>query len=318
MTLSREEKERLVANIDFWYHTIDLGDGVVTPGWEVIRELNRLTLDFLPRSFAGRSVLDVGCWDGLFSFTAERRGAASVLGIDNLGGGDGFKQEDIPDVKGQGFTPFLTAHRVFDSRVEHRTFDLYDLTPSDPGTFDVTFFFGVLYHLWHPLLALQKLRSVTRRALFIETHYNAAIDPGEPLIRFYPSGEKYEASTWVGPNLLGLHALLRTAGFADVRLYSFRDVPERSLGVAFVDGAAAEDPELVLPPLDERYVPFDPEHPGCAPTHTGCPAAAERDRALRRLWEVESELASLLSSRSWRMTAPLRGAIAALRRVLGG
>jgi tRNA (mo5U34)-methyltransferase len=303
MKLSREEKQALVDSVKFWYHTIDLGDGVVTPGWPVIRELNRLTLDFLPASFAGRSVLDVGCWDGLFSFAAEQRDAASVLAVDNLGGGDGFAQADLPDFKGQGFEPFLAVKKALGSHVEYRPFDVYELSPEDPGAVDYTFFFGVLYHLWHPMLALLHLRRVTRKALFIETHVNQSIDPSEPLIRFYPGDEKYEATTWVGPNLLGLHAMLRSAGFAEVRLYSFRDIPERALGVAFPDSAPDD---LVLPELDGRYVLFDPEAPGQSPLE----AARE---ASERARDLTGQLRRVLDSRSWRLTAPLRAVGALLR-----
>ncbi len=303
MKLSREEKQALVDSVKFWYHTIDLGDGVVTPGWPVIRELNRLTLGFLPASFAGCSVLDVGCWDGLFSFAAERRHAAPVLAVDNLGGGDGFVQADLPDLKGQGFEPLLAVKKALGSGVEHRPFDVYQLSPQDPGRVDYTFFFGVLYHLWHPMLALLHLRGVTRKALFIETHVNQSIDPSEPLIRFYPGDEKYEASTWVGPNLLGLHAMLRTAGFAEVRLYSFRDIPERALGVAFTDPV---HDDLVLPALDERYIPFDPEAPGQS-------ATAAAGEASGRAADLEEQLRRVLESRSWRLTAPLRALGALLR-----
>jgi len=59
-----------------WYHTIDLGHGVVTKGQSVMTEL--LTDTLLP-DFRGRSVLDIGAWDGFYSFLAERRGASRVV-----------------------------------------------------------------------------------------------------------------------------------------------------------------------------------------------------------------------------------------------
>jgi tRNA (mo5U34)-methyltransferase len=64
-----------------WYHTIDLGDGVVTRG--VDDTPLRLARIGLPDSLAGLSVLDIGAWDGFFSFEAERRGAARVLATDH-------------------------------------------------------------------------------------------------------------------------------------------------------------------------------------------------------------------------------------------
>ena len=63
-----------------WYHTIDLGDGLVTPGIDPTP--HKLRQIKLPASFAGKTVLDVGAWDGFFSFEAERRGASRVLAVD--------------------------------------------------------------------------------------------------------------------------------------------------------------------------------------------------------------------------------------------
>src|SRR3954453_10372067 len=64
-----------------WFHTIDLGHGIVTPG----RDESARKLDWikLPTDLTGRSVLDIGAWDGFFSFEAERRGA-EVLAIDSV------------------------------------------------------------------------------------------------------------------------------------------------------------------------------------------------------------------------------------------
>ncbi|MBI2925411.1 MAG: hypothetical protein HYY24_06870 [Verrucomicrobia bacterium] len=70
-----------------WHHQIDLGHGVVTPGYDNSRKkLERL---HFPVSFAGKSVLDVGAWDGFFSFEAERRGARRVLATDSFSWGGG-------------------------------------------------------------------------------------------------------------------------------------------------------------------------------------------------------------------------------------
>jgi tRNA (mo5U34)-methyltransferase len=63
-----------------WYHTIDLGGGVVTEG--VDNTQVRLAQAHLPASFSGQSVLDIGAWDGFWSFEAERRGAARVVATD--------------------------------------------------------------------------------------------------------------------------------------------------------------------------------------------------------------------------------------------
>ena len=75
-------RERLAADVAAirWFHTIDLGDGIVTPGQdESARKLGWL---HLPHSLQGKSVLDVGARDGFFSFEAERRGATRLVAVD--------------------------------------------------------------------------------------------------------------------------------------------------------------------------------------------------------------------------------------------
>ena len=255
MDLSREQKKQMIKRVKYWYHTIDLGDGLVTPGWEKIKRLNENMIAFLPVSFEGISVLDVGCWDGLFSFEAERRGASRVLAIDNLAGGDGFSQKTLDSIKGDGFKPLETARAVLGSNIQYEFGNVYDLSPEVHGKFDCTLFFGVLYHLWHPLLALERLRKVTTKCLFIETHVNEAIDQSVPLIRFYPRGEKYEASTWVGPNILALYEMLKVVGFKKVVLFRFRDHHERTIGMAFLEEKYAQDFTFCH---DERFILFEP------------------------------------------------------------
>ncbi|MES1166466.1 MAG: methyltransferase type 11, partial [Pseudomonadota bacterium] len=117
-----------------WFHRIDLGNGVVTPGPDdTAAKLARLKL---PESFAGQSVLDIGAWDGFFSFEAERRGARRVVAVDSFcWSGDGWGTK-------QGFE---LARRALGSKVETRELEVLDLSPETAGgVFDVVFFFGVL------------------------------------------------------------------------------------------------------------------------------------------------------------------------------
>src|SRR5688572_664501 len=71
----RDEVNRLQ-----WWHTIDLGHGIVTPGQGGSDD--RLSWMGMPEDLTGKSVLDVGAFDGLFSFEAEKRGATRVVAID--------------------------------------------------------------------------------------------------------------------------------------------------------------------------------------------------------------------------------------------
>lgn len=154
----------------------------------------------------GKRVLDIGTWDGWFSFECERRGA-EVVAVDRW---------DNPR--------FRYAHARFGSHVEYLIKDVYDLTPRELGHFDIVLFLGVLYHLKHPLLALEKVCALSRDAVYLESHVSEAdlreVSVNErPIIEIYETDELAgQSDNWIGPNTEGLLALCRIAGFARVSL----------------------------------------------------------------------------------------------------
>src|SRR5258708_6671367 len=83
MTLTKEQLQAQSNKVPFWFHSIDLGQGVVTNGWKtpeiLAGEIERLCLPDL----RGKSVLDINAWDGFFSFEAERQGATRVVALDH-------------------------------------------------------------------------------------------------------------------------------------------------------------------------------------------------------------------------------------------
>jgi SAM-dependent methyltransferase len=126
-----------------WYHRILLNEKVSTK--PVMPELEAIW-NFIEGSighvdFKDRSVLDVGCRDGLFSFLAERRGAAQVTAIDNN--------------LSRGMTELLIPH--FASRISTEEVNLYDLEPARHGNQRIILFFGVLYHLRYPFWGFKKV-----------------------------------------------------------------------------------------------------------------------------------------------------------------
>jgi tRNA (mo5U34)-methyltransferase len=185
-----------------WYHTIDLGHGITTPGFD--DTLRRIELLELPKDLSGWSVLDIGAWDGALSFEAERRGAARVLATDSFcWSGEGWGTKD----------GFEFARKAIGSRVEDQDIDVLELSPERVGTFDMVLFVGVLYHMRHPLLALERVSSVTDKLLVLDTHVSL-VDQDEPMMRFYPGTElNDDATNWVGPNPAAVEAMLRTVGF---------------------------------------------------------------------------------------------------------
>ena len=202
--IERAELQQAVAGIR-WAHRIHLGQGIVTPGlWDTPAMLERLRL---PQNLSGQTVLDVGAWDGFYSFEAERRGARRVLATDSFtwqrkswGSKDGFE----------------LARRALGSRVEDLEIDVLDLSPERAGVFDVVLFLGVLYHMKHPMLALERVASVTGRLLVVETVIDLLYAP-RPALAFYPGSELNEDdSNWFGPTPSAVEAMLRTVGYRRV------------------------------------------------------------------------------------------------------
>ncbi len=193
-----------------WHHSIDLGQGIVTPGQDNSpRKLARLRL---PNSLKGRSVLDVGAWDGFFSFEAERRGARRVLATDSYCW-DG--SHDWGSKRG-----FELAREALGSKVEDMLIDVLDLSPERVGTFDLVLLLGVLYHMKHPLLALERVASVTADMLVLETAVDL-LGVRQPALAFYPCDEMAgDHTNWCGPNPKAVVAMLETAGFRKVEIVS--------------------------------------------------------------------------------------------------
>ena len=200
-----------------WYHTINLGGGVVTNGVDNSRfRLERI--DF-PESLAGRTVLDIGAWDGFFSFEAERRGAARVVASDY------YSWRGVGWGTDNGKAGFELARAALGSHVEDIEIDVMELSPEQVGLFDVVLFLGVLYHMRHPLLALERVFSVAGKQLILETHVER-LGGSRPVMVFYPGSElNQDPTNWWGPNPAAVEAMLKTVGFRKV--VKFLEYPPR-------------------------------------------------------------------------------------------
>jgi tRNA (mo5U34)-methyltransferase len=236
--LDVDARRRLQDEVDavpYWWHSIDLGDGVVTPGakfgdvagmraeWDSLR---------LP-DLRGASVLDVGAWDGFYSFEAERRGAARVVALDHFvwaidpaAAVESGRFTGVPDAESRpdvwqpdrlpGKRGFDVAHRALGSSVESAVVDFMAADPVELGTFDVVLFLGVLYHMRDPLGALRRLRALTDGVAVIESE--AIVVPGQEdrAVCEFLSADQLNAdpTNWWVPNLHALHDLCAAAGFA--------------------------------------------------------------------------------------------------------
>ncbi|HTS29923.1 MAG TPA: methyltransferase domain-containing protein [Bryobacteraceae bacterium] len=189
-----------------FYHSIELPDGRVIQGLQTLEQLRLRLAQFpIPADLTGKRVLDIGAWDGWFSFEMEKRGAR-VLAVDSA-----------------EHTQFRVARDLLGSQVDYQIADICRLTPQDVGRFDIVLFFGVLYHLKHPMLALENVCDLATGMACVESFVS---DDGSdlsapPVMEFYETTElRGQFDNWVGPNTSCLLAFCRAAGFARVELHS--------------------------------------------------------------------------------------------------
>jgi len=175
-----------------WYQRFDLAPGATTPGHHDIEATMRAAR--VPNDLSGRRVLDIGTCNGGAAFVAERRGAARVVGVDIY----------EPTVFG-----FQQIAAEIGSTAEFKRATVYDLPQVLGCEFDAVFFFGVLYHLRHPLLAIDALHQLTRGTLHIET----AVSGAESGAEFYPDQYAGDSSNWFVPSAKCVLDWLRSSGF---------------------------------------------------------------------------------------------------------
>lgn len=148
-----------IQEVKHWYHSIPIGD-YVTPG-EVTLEQEMQIAALIPQDLHGLTVLDIGAWDGFYSFLAEQRGAKRVVAIDPMT----FTSQ--PRYAAQSLAGFHAAKEALGSQVEYYPIGVDDLERL-LGEFDVVFMFSVLPHLWDPLRALKNAANKARKLLLIE------------------------------------------------------------------------------------------------------------------------------------------------------
>ena len=190
-----------------WYHSIDLGNGVVTPGDKTLEDLEGEAAAYFDAvDLAGASFLDIGTWDGANAFEARRRGATRVVA------------QDWFVWKNYGLkSPFELARRALNMEdIEDLELDVFDFTPDRPGEFDVVLFAGVFYHLYDPIRGLQIVSRCAKAVLILETHCDL-LEVERPAMVFYPGKELHgDTTNWWGPNPPCIVDLLKSNGFRRV------------------------------------------------------------------------------------------------------
>ncbi len=223
MYLSRVEAEHLAARDDFiWHQQFELGGGVYAPGVNPIPSLWEIA--DIPDDLTGKTVLDIGTTNGASAFMAERRGAERVVAVDILD---------------QDHFGFRSLKEAFGSKAEFVQASIYELPQILREQFDIVLFWGVLYHLRHPILALDNLRSLTRGSVCIETavaDHELGADASRALVRYYRLDELgNDASNWFAPTTRCLVDWCRSSGLTPVKVDSWpAGSPTRAHVVAHV------------------------------------------------------------------------------------
>ena len=203
-----------------WFHNLHLPDGAQTapgsplgdfPAWKW-REL----APHLPEDLSGKRALDIGCNAGFYSFELARRGA-QVLAVDL-------------DPRYLRQAEWARSELGLEERVELRRLSVYDLAALEEEPFDVVLFLGVLYHLRHPLLALDVVAERTGGTLVLQTltlpgdeRLEAPPDlpiderermraPGWPAMAFIENELAGDPTNWWAPDAACVEAMLRSAG----------------------------------------------------------------------------------------------------------
>lgn len=211
--------EHRIRELGDWFHNIDL-NGVQTAPGHFLGDYPRCKFEHfahaLPTNLSGKSVLDIGCNGGFYSIEMKRRGADRVLGID-------FDERYLAQAQ--------FAARTLGVDIEFRKMSVYDIKHLGEK-FDVVIFMGVLYHLRHPLLALDMIHEHVARDLFIFQSMQRGSEEAGPVEddylfwqtdiferpdfpRMYFIEKKYagDPTNWWIPNRACTEAMLRSSGF---------------------------------------------------------------------------------------------------------
>lgn len=234
-----------ISSVQRWRHRIPLPNGTVTPGSQNM--LAQLPLICLPEDLSGKTVLDIGCSDGFFSFECEKRGASRVLAVDD------FSSVYIDSPAG-----FQVAHEILGSKVEYLEADLFSLNSEEIGQFDLVLFLGVLYHLKHPLLALERIANLCKGQLIVETLISkhpkgllsrlyslvTGFEPSRSWMEFYENDQiNKDPTTWWAPTISCVESMLRAVGFCGVKTLS--TVYRRGVFHAFPPGYGDDVDKLI-------------------------------------------------------------------------
>ena len=217
--LTTEEIRQRVQELGQWFHNLDLR-GVQTAPDHFLGDYPQAKWQrfsaAIPEDLTGKSVLDVGCNAGFYSIQMKRRGADRVVAI---------------DTDEQYLAQARFAAKVSNAEIEFRNLSVYRVADLHEQ-FDLVLFMGVLYHLRHPLLALELLHEHAVRDLLVAqsllrgskevakvpgdfpfSETNTFADETFPRMYFVEKRFANDPTNWWIPNRACFEAMLRSTGF---------------------------------------------------------------------------------------------------------
>lgn len=199
-----------------WYHTLDLGDGVVTKG--MFDHRGTEDRHGLPGDLRGKRCLDVGTMDGFWAFAMERRGASEVVAVDledpeQLDWPASLRHRIVKTIDETKGIRFELARRRLGSSVERHLCSVYELAPAELGEFDFVFCGDMLVHLKDPATAVERIRSVCRGTALITNPVKEHFPHRRRALAEFDGIDEFE---WWLPNRAALERLLLAAGFSHV------------------------------------------------------------------------------------------------------
>lgn len=246
--IKKEIQEKLKTDFTYWYHNIDLGDGVVTPGlgyfpmWDNTKKV----MDRV--DYNGKRVLDIAAYDGMFTFEAEKRGAQEVVATDCLY--RSFKNFLFcKEVLESNAIPYynVSPYNIFD-RLDVYFEENYDNEKPYERLFDIVQHYGLLYHLRDPLLSLSQARSCLKDGGTLVLETNMAVGEKESKLIFngIPSTHRISenVSVWFVPTLPFLKEALRS---------TFFELDLDSVSSVKVEASLQTQRNIKLPPGERIY-----------------------------------------------------------------
>jgi tRNA (mo5U34)-methyltransferase len=211
------EGSTLAAEVEkhVWYHTLDLGNGVVTSGMFDHRGISEQNV--LPADLSGLRCLDVGTMDGFWAFEMERRGAAEVVAVDlddpaKLDWPASLRSVTVKTIDETKRARFELARDALGSKVRREVRSVYELD-TDLGLFDFVFCGDLLVHLKDPVTACERLRLVCRRSAVVLNPIKELRFARRRPLAFFDGVDEFE---WWVTNFAGLERIMRSAGFSRV------------------------------------------------------------------------------------------------------